>query len=105
MLGEGDTAEEAKQDFLAVYEAMREAHRERTGEDIELQFDFVMDASAFLQQYKGIFTLAGLSRLTGINKAQLSQYVCGTRRPSPRTQAKIKESIQELANELSRVFI
>ena len=105
LLGEGNTAEEAKQDFLAVYEAMREAHRVRTGDAIELQFDFVMDASAFLQQYKGIFTLAGLSRLTGINKAQLSQYVCGTRRPSPRTQAKIKESIQELANELSRVFI
>ena len=38
LLGEGDTAEEAKQDFLAVYEAMREAHRERTGEDIEQPF-------------------------------------------------------------------
>lgn len=84
--GEGHSAEEAKQDFLDCYEAMKQDHKERTGEDVDVEFHFVYDASAFLQHYKGILTLAGLSLVIGINKAQLSQYVCGRRHPSPKTQ-------------------
>lgn len=105
VIGEGEKAEAAKQDFLNVFEAMRQTHRERTGEDVQATFDFVLDASAFLQQYKGILTLTGLSRITGVNKAQLSHYVTGTRKPSPRTQEKIKQSVLLFANEMSRAFI
>jgi hypothetical protein len=102
--GEGKTAEEAKKDFLAVFEAMRKDHLERTGENVEVEFEFVYDASAFLQHYKGLLTLAGLSRMTGINKAQLSQYVCGRRHPSSKTQERIKVSVQQFADELSRAM-
>ena len=105
VIGEGETAEQAKQDFLNVFEAMRQAHKERTNEYVEAEFDFVLDASAFLQQYKGVLTLSGLSRITGVNKAQLSHYVTGVRRPSPRTQEKIKESVLLFANQMSRAFI
>lgn len=105
LLGEGKTVEEAKDDFLAVYAAMRSAHLSRTGQDIDLDITFTLDASAFLQYYKGIFTLAGLSRLTGIHKAQLSQYVCGTRRPSPKTSERIRLSVHQLADELKQTFV
>ena len=47
---------------------------------------------------------SGMSRMTGINKAQLSQYVCGKRHPSPRTQEKIKRSVQKFAEELSHAM-
>lgn len=105
LLGEGFTIEEAKADFLAVYEGMREAHKERTGEEVNYEFSFVMDMSALLANYKYILSLAGLSKLTGINKAQLSQYVCGTRRPSPKTQDKIKRAIAGLGKELMAVSL
>ena len=105
VIGEGETAETAKQDFLNVYEAMRQAHEERSGESVQVAFDFVLDASAFLQQYKGVPTLSGLSRITGINKGQLSHYVTGTRKPSARTQEKIKQSVLLFANQMSRAFI
>ena len=100
LLGEGATIEEAKADFMAVYEAMREAHKARTGEEASYEFSFVTDMSAFLATYKYILSLAGLAKLTGINKAQLSQYVCGTRRPSPKTQDKIKRALAGLGKEL-----
>ena len=100
-IGEGYSAKEAKEDFLKVFEEMRRNHLERTGENVEVEFEFVYDASAFLQHYKGLLTLAGLSRMTGINKAQLSQYVCGTRHPSPKTQERIKIGVQRFAQELS----
>ena len=102
--GEGHSAKEAKEDFLAVFEEMRRNHLERTGENVEAEFEFVYDASAFLQHYKGLLTLAGLSRMTGINKGQLSQYVTGRRHPSPKTQERIKASVQQFAQELGRAM-
>lgn len=103
--GEGRSAEEAVKDFQKVFEALRQDHLKRTGENVEVEFEFVYDASAFLQHYKGILTLVGLSRMTGINKAQLSQYVCGTRHPSIRTQEKIRRSVKTFADELSRAMV
>lgn len=105
VLGEGNTAEEAKQDFLAVYQAMRQDHYEATGQNVEVEFEFVLDASAFLQQYKGIISITGLSHITGINKVQLSQYVCGRRHPSAKTQEKIKQSVISFADRLKAAFI
>ena len=95
--GEGFSADEARVDFVECFKAMRDDYFEQTGEFIDAEFTFVYDASAFLQHYKGILTLSGMSRMTGINKAQLSQYVCGKRHPSPRTQEKIKRSVQKFA--------
>lgn len=102
--GEGHTAEEAKIDFLNLFDAMRKDHYQRTGEMVEAEFVFVYDASAFLQHYKGILTLSGLSRITGINKVQLSQYVCGRRRPSQKTQHRIKSSVISFAEELKHAM-
>lgn len=102
--GEGKTVKEAKEDFLATFEGFRKDHFEETGEMVEAEFEFVYDASAFLQHYKGLLTLAGLSRMTGINKGQLSQYVTGHRHPSPKTQEKIKVSVQQFAQELSHAM-
>ena len=102
--GEGNTAREAKEDFLNLFDAMRKDHFNRTGEKVEAEFTFVYDASAFLQHYKGILTLSGLSGITGINKVQLSQYVCGRRHPSPKTQQKIKASVIAFAEELSHAM-
>ncbi|MBR4392059.1 MAG: DNA-binding protein [Bacteroidales bacterium] len=102
--GEGSTAEEAKADFINLFEAMSKDHFQRTGEMVEADFSFVYDASAFLQHYKGILTLSGLSSITGINKVQLSQYVCGRRHPSQKTQQKIKTSVIAFAEELSHAL-
>lgn len=102
--GEGRTVRAAKEDFLATFEEFRKDHLEETGENVEAEFDFVYDASAFLQHYKGMLTLSGLSKMTGINKEQLSQYVRGQRHPSPRTQERIKAGVMQFADELSRAM-
>ena len=99
--GEGSSAEEAMDDFLNVFETMRKDYFQSTGKNIDAEFEFVYDTSAFLQKYKGLLTLSGLSRMTGINKSQLSQYVCGRRHPSPKTGEKIKHSVRMFAQELA----
>ncbi len=98
IIGEGYTAEEAKADFVAVFNEMAKHHKERTGETVEAEFTFVKDISAILQECKSYISLAWLAKITGINKAQLSQYACGTRHPKPAQREKIISGIHNIGN-------
>jgi transcriptional regulator with XRE-family HTH domain len=53
--------------------------------------------------YADLISYKGLSRLTGISSAQLSQYISGYRRPSPKTTAKIQSALNAFGNELSNL--
>lgn len=69
----------------------------------EAEFSFSYDFSSFLAYYSKIFSLAGLSRLTGINQGQLSHYLTGRTTPSKKTIMKIQSAIHALSAELSQV--
>ena len=94
--GEGESVEEAQKDFIAVFNGMREKHRERTGKNIEATFEYVYDISAILQKCKNYLSFSGLSEVTGISKAMLSQYACGTRRPKPSMRERIISGIHQI---------
>jgi len=59
--------------------------------------------ASFLNHYSMYLSLAGLSRLTGINQGQLSHYVTGKRKPSKQTAQKIESSLKDFANEIAGV--
>lgn len=99
-VGEGATANEAHDDFLAVVDAFRIDFPE---EIAGLQFDFSYDVASFLAYYSGKLTLAGLSRITGVAQGQLSHYITGHRHPSPRTVEKINSALHSFGTELSKV--
>ena len=62
--------------------------------------DFRMDVKSLLQVYYGIFTKAGLERLTGINQKQLWHYANG-KTVSRRAQVlKIENALHQLGSEL-----
>ena len=69
----------------------------------EAEFDYEYDMASFLSYYSKAFSLAGLSRITGINQGQLSHYVTGRRVPSARTKEKMQHSIHKFAEELKEV--
>ena len=101
--GTGNTAKEAINDFISAYEAMKAFHLQKNKEFVEANFEFVYDLPSLLSYYSNILSLAGLHRLTGINQAQLSQYVIGYRKPGQKTVKKIETSLHTFANELSQV--
>ncbi|RNC65396.1 helix-turn-helix transcriptional regulator [Proteiniphilum sp. X52] len=103
--GNGNTAREAVDDFKSAYQAMRDFYRKKNMEFKEAEFEYAYDAASFIQFYSSYFTIAGLSRLTGINQGQLSHYVNGTRNPSKKTIEKIDTSIQDFAKNLSQVQV
>ena len=101
--GTGDTVKEAIDDFVSAYEAMKKFHHQKGKEFVEASFIYSYDVASFLDYYTTYFSLAGLSRLTGIHQGQLSHYVNGTRNPSKQTIQKIDNSIHAFAKNLSQV--
>ena len=105
VFGEGATVEEAERDFLAVFNEMRENYKVRTGKDVEASFSFVKDMSAVLQECKEYISFAYLAQLTGISKAMLSQYACGTRRPKPAQRERIVGGIHQIGQTCMQVGV
>lgn len=103
--GFGDTVEEAQEDFLEGYEEIKELMAEQGKIAEELEFEFKFDTVSFLQYYYDRLSLAALQRMTGIDRHQLSHYVTGRSKPSPKTVAKIQSGITEFANELTRISL
>lgn len=100
VIGEGNTVEEAKQDFLNVFEAYK-----ADGEAIPsgITFEFSYDIPSFLAYYSNKLSLAGLERITGVAQGQLSHYVTGRRRPGKKTIEKIQSALRKFGDELSHV--
>lgn len=101
--GTGNTAEEAIKTFNGGYEDMKRYYEEEGKRFEEIEFEYIYDVASFLSYYSKVFTLAGLSRITGVAAGQLSHYVTGRRTPSRNTVEKIQESIKTFAKDLSQV--
>ncbi len=63
--------------FLPIIKFKKEIWAQDGKEVPELEFTFRYDTVSFLQYYSKIISLAGLQRLTGIDRHQLSHYVTG----------------------------
>lgn len=101
--GDGGTAAEAIADFTASYEDMKASHQRRGKEFEEVNFAYSYDLPSFLVYYADLISYKGLSKLTGISAAQLSQYISGYRTPSPKTTQKIQTALHAFGNELSHL--
>ncbi|MDO5608965.1 MAG: helix-turn-helix transcriptional regulator [Capnocytophaga sp.] len=101
--GEGLSVEEAKEDFLLSYEDMKKIYAEENKPFTEADFVFQYDTASFLAYYNQFLSLVGLSKLTGINKSQLSHYIQGVRNPGPATTVKIQSALYKFADELKSI--
>ncbi len=101
----GDTIAEVKKGLQEALDFLVESCEE-DGDEVpeELQgpyvLDFRMDVKSFLQVYYGIFTKAGLERLTGINQKQLWHYANGKTVPRRAQVQKIENALHQLGEEL-----
>lgn len=103
LFGQGNTVQDAIQDFYNTYEEMKTLYKEEGKHIVQLEFEFKYDMASFLSYYSNILTLSGLERLTGVNQGQLSHYVTGHRKPSKKTTEKIEKKLHEFAEDLHQV--
>ena len=71
----------------------------------EYDIEFKMDVASTLNIYAGIFTKAGLERLTGINQKQLWHYAQGKAVPRRAQVLKIENALHRLGRELSSIHL
>lgn len=57
--------------------------------DGDYKLEFVLDVPAILRNAESFTTLTAISRVTGINKNQLSHYATGEKKPRPDKREKI----------------
>ena len=69
----------------------------------EVEFDFVIDVVSFLSYYATVFTLSGLSKITGIAKGQLSHYVTGQNKPNAKNEEKILNGLRTFGKDIAQL--
>ncbi|MBQ9661311.1 MAG: type II toxin-antitoxin system HicB family antitoxin [Bacteroidales bacterium] len=108
--GAGETIEAAKADMkrqMDFYKqtAIEEGFRYPSFLDEEFDIHYSVDAASLMKYYvtSGIFSLAGLEKVTGINQKQLWSYLNGTK-PRKAQQERIERGFRALNNDLNAIF-
>ena len=108
--GAGDTLEEAKADMvqqMAFYRetAVSQGFKYPSFLDGDYTIEYKADAASLLRYYveAGIFSLAGLQIVTGINQKQLWSYLNGTK-PRKEQEARIVSGFHNLSDDLKAIF-
>jgi hypothetical protein len=106
----GKTIDEAKSDMvrqMTVYKetALKEGFRYPDFLDKEYVIEYTVDALSLMNYYvkAGIFSLASLEKITGINQKQLWAYTTGTK-PRKAQADKIRSGFLRLSKDLDSVF-
>ena len=101
----GATIEEVKASVQEAISFFLET-AEEDGDEIpevlqgEYELEYHIDVKTFLEVYSGIFTKAGLERLTGVNQKQLWHYANGISTPRKRQRERIESAIHRLGRDL-----
>lgn len=103
-----DTFDELKKEVADGIEFHLEGLRD-DGDDIPDAFNgeyilvFKWNIEGLLDYYRGVFTLAALERITGINQTQLGHYAAGRSKPRKQQVQKIEKALHHLGQELSTI--
>ena len=98
----GKTVDEIKMNMIEAIEAFIVECKE-LGCDIPEELKG--DVKSLLDFYSGIFTKAGLERITGINQKQLWHYASGNRNPKPEQNLKLEKALHKLGEELLSISL
>jgi len=106
----GNTVDEIKKNMISAIEAFIEECKELEcdiPEELNGEYEicFKMDVKSLLDFYYGIFSKAGLERITGINQKQLWHYASGNRNPRPEQSLKIEQALHKLGEELLSISL
>jgi len=108
--GAGATIEEAKQDMLRQMDFYKETAKAEGFKypaylDGEYEISYELDMPSLLKYYvdAGIFSLAGVAQMTGINQKQLWSYLNGIK-PRKTQAQRMENGFRKLREDLDAVF-
>ena len=108
--GAGETIQAAKKDMARQMQFYRETAIDEGFKypaflDEEYEIHYTVDAPSLMAYYvnSGIFSLAGLEKVTGVNQKQLWSYLNGTK-PRKAQADRIRSGLRSLNEDLSAIF-
>ena len=108
--GAGKTLQEAKDDMkaqMSFYKetALSEGFKYPDFLDEEYTITYSVDATSILRYYigSGIFSLAGMEKISGINQKQLWSYLNGVK-PQKRQKDRIVSGLKKLSADMNMIF-
>nr|DAI42912.1 MAG TPA: putative nuclease of the RNAse H fold, HicB family [Caudoviricetes sp.] len=110
IIATGNSVDEIKSNMVSAIEAYVEECKElgcELPETLKGEYElcFKMDVKSLLDFYSGIFSKAGLERITGINQKQLWHYASGGRNPRPEQAMKLETALHKLGEELLSITL
>lgn len=100
LAGFGETASEAKEDFYATYEDMKELEAEEGRTAPDLQFTFKYDIASFFS-YFSFLNISKIAERAGINPSLMRQYASGTTKAGEKQYERLRNAIQTLTTEMA----
>jgi hypothetical protein len=103
--GFGNSAKEAKEDFMLSMREAIESVNEETSKDYKVE-DFVIEWKYDIPSVFGIFEYINITKFAnaaGINASKMRQYARGIAYPSEKTVQKIASTINTISKDLSMV--
>ena len=107
LIGTGDSVSEAKEDFKASYDGVKESYESRGSfmpTELTEEIDFHFDLSSLFEYYN-MFNVSALGRYLGINPGLMRQYKKGDTYISDAQLEKIEAGIHRLGTELAALSI
>jgi predicted RNase H-like HicB family nuclease len=108
--GAGDTLGQAKESLLQQMQfyketAQAEGFKYPVFLDAPFSVSYQVDVISLLKYYvgEGIFSLAGMEKMTGINQKQLWSYMNGTK-PRKAQVSRLEKGFQALREDLDMIF-
>lgn len=99
LYGYGKSVDEALSDLKSVCEEAKAYCPELP----DFEFNVQYEVPSFLQEYAGLFSLAGLEKITGIHQKQLGHYLNGNKHPRPETTRRIVAGLSQFRQRLDNV--
>lgn len=97
--GFGDSAKEAKEDFICAYNEIKELLKSDGKNVPNLEFEWKYDMKTFFD-YFNFLKISKVAERAGINPSLMRKYVAGLAHPGDGQYKKLSEAVKEFSKEL-----
>lgn len=104
--GAGATIDDAKKDVLDAINIIKNEYPANQWPEIlhsSYEIEWKLNIQSFLKYYKTFISLAGLEKITGLNREQLLSYINSDSSPKKEQRERINHKIHQFAHELLNI--
>lgn len=104
LVGYGNSASEAIEDFYVSYEELKEMDAERGIQTPDIQLSLSFDVGSLFSYYS-FLSIEGMAKISGIKASVLRQYASGVRRPKSERLSMLEKGLKIASQQLNSIVL